>query len=205
MSDYREQALVAITALVVGGDNSLTDDDFSIFGRNPEEAEEYSKRLSEIYDAMFRSFFHFAAEGLGLIPENRVTEKFGRPIKDNYHEASEPFLKFAVTYWTLRVLTYDSMENDMEWIGVHLLAKLEQDIGPVFFTFPGQVKIAPSMREKTQREFIQRSGANIDIERFMKGNPILICDRSSKRGCLGVALLFCSLIIIIGCFSILLF
>ena len=170
MRDLRGQAISAIKALVSSRGTLLTDDDINIFGRNLKEAEKYNKRLSEIYNAMFYGFFHCAAEGFVLVPESRVTEQFGHPIKDNYPEANEVFLKFAKTYWTLRVLTYDLMKNDMEWIGAHLLGKLEQDIGPVFFPFPGKVKIAPSVREKTQRELIQESGVKIDIEEFMRGN-----------------------------------
>lgn len=78
------------------------------------------------------------------------------------------------------MLEFDLMENDMEWIGAHLLGELEHVIGPVFFPFPGPRKIAPSKREETQRELIEISGADIDIEEFMRGNPILIRDRKSR-------------------------
>ncbi len=180
MSTSREQAISALETLVASGSMALTDNDLKIFPRNPEEIEQYNKRLSEIYHAMFYGFFHCAAVGFVLVPENRIAEKFGHSIKDNYPEANEVFLRFAKTYWTLRVLTYDLMEKDMEWIGAHLLGKLEQDIGPVFFPFPGRAKIAPSIREETQRELIQESGATIDIEEFITGNPILIRDRKSE-------------------------
>ena len=146
--------------------------------------------------------FFIAAKGLVLVPENRVAEKFRRPIKDNYPEANEVFLNFAKTYWTLRVLTMDLMKNDEEWIGAHLLLKLEQDIGPVFFPFPGAVTIAPSIREKTQRELIQESGAKIDLEEFIRGNPILIRDRKQKRGCLGTALLLLFCFTLICCIAL---
>ena len=187
----------ALKILIVSRDISLTDDDLDVLERNPKETEEYNKRLSEIYNAMFCGFFHCAAEGLALVPQKRVTERFGYSIKDNYPEANEVFLNFAKTYWTLRVLTYDLMKNDMEWIGAHLLGKLEQDIGPVFFPFPGPVKIAPSKREETQRELIQESGAKIDIEEFIRGNPILIRDKATRRGCLGVFLLLLPIIAIL--------
>ena len=65
------------------------------------------------------------------------------------------------------------------------MGKLEQDIGPVFFPFPGSHKIAPSKREKFQRKLIKMSEANIDIEEFIKGNSILIRDRASGTGYLG--------------------
>jgi len=173
LTKYHEQALSALKTLIVSGGSSMSDGDLSIFEKKPNEAEQHSKRLGEIYDAIFRGFFHCAAKGVSLVPDKRVTERFGHSIKDNYPEANEVFLKFAKTYWTLRVLFYDLMEIDMEWIGAHLLGKLEQDVGPVFFPFPGPTKIAPSKREKFQRQLIEESGANIDIEEFMKGNPIL--------------------------------
>jgi len=183
MTNYREQALSALKTLVVSGGSSISDDDLSIFEKKPipDEIGQHSKRLGEIYGAISRGFFHCAAKGLVLVPEKKVTERFGNSIEDNYPEANEVFLKFARTYWTLRVLVYDLMENDMEWIGAHLLGKLEQDIGPVFFPFPGPAKIALSKREKFQRQLIEESRADIDIEEFMKGNPILIRDRASKR------------------------
>ena len=202
MSTSREQAISALKTLVAGVGMSLTEDDLEILERNSEEANEYNNRLSEIYKAMFYGFFHCAAKGLVLVPENRVTEKFRRPIKDNYPEANEVFLKFAKTYWTLRVLTMDLMKNDEEWIGAHLLLKLEQDIGPVFFPFPGAVTIAPSIREKTQREIIQKSGAKIDLEEFIRGNPILIRDRKQRSGCLGTALLLLLCFTLICCIAL---
>lgn len=179
----REQALSALKTLAGGGGGvSLTDDDLDVLERDPKEAGEHSEHLAGIYNAISYGFFHCAAEGSELIPESRVTAKFGHSIKDNYPEANEVFLRFAKTYWTLQVLTYDLMRNDTEWIGAHLLGKLEQFIGPVFFPFPGKVQISPSKREETQRELIQESGANIDIEEFIEGNPILIRDRKSVSG-----------------------
>lgn len=204
MRPYREQALSAIRELVASGGGSLTDDDLALFGKKPNEAAEHDKRLAEIYDVIWQGFFHRAAKGIALIPLSRVNERFGRSTEDNYPEASESFLKFARTYWTLRVLVLDLMKNDMEWIGAHLLGKLEQDIGPVFFPFPDTVKIAPSIREETQRELIKENGAKIDIEEFIKGNPILIRDRSSRRGCLGASLLFLFGLAILSCISVLL-
>jgi len=194
MMSHSEQALSALNTLVTQGGNQISDGDLIVFKKKPDEAEQHGRRLAEIYDAMFRGFFHCAAKGLTLVPEKGVTERFGQSIEENYPEANEIFLRFARTYWTLRVLVYELMEHDMEWIGAHLLGKLEQDIGPVFFSFPGAVRISPSKREKFQRELIEESGAHIDIDEFIKGNPILIRDKSTRRGCLGISL---SLLLII--------
>jgi len=188
MTNYRKQALSALQTLVAQGGGVISGDDLIALNKMPDEAEQHSKRLAEIYDVIFRGFFHCAAEGLTLVPEIRVTERFGKSIQDNYPEANDVFLNFAKTYWTLRVLEFELMENDMEWIGAHLLGKLEQVIGPVFFPFPGPKKIKRSKREQTQRELIEESGAHINIDEFIKGNPILIRDKSARRGCLGTPL-----------------
>ncbi|MFC1962274.1 hypothetical protein ACFLWN_04470, partial [Chloroflexota bacterium] len=182
MRDLRGQAISALKTLVVSRGISLTDDDLAILEGNPKEAEKINERLSQIYEAMFYGFFHCAAEGCILVPENRIPEEFGHSLNENYPEANDVFLNFAKTYWTLRILTYDLMKNDIEWVGAQLLGKLEQIIGPVFFPFPGPAKIAPSKREKDQTELIKESGANINIEDFIRGNPILIRDRKQQRG-----------------------
>jgi hypothetical protein len=180
MDNYREQSLSALKKLTENNSMVLSKDDIAVLEKKPEEIKQNNQRVGEIYEIIFRGFFICAAKGIALCPEEKVTEKFGNSIEDNYPKASEPFLKFAKTYWTLRVLVYDLMETDMEWIGAHLLGKLEQDIGPVFFPFPGPKKIAPSKREKFQRELLEEFGKDINIEEFMKGNPILIRDRESS-------------------------
>ncbi|MBC8200234.1 MAG: hypothetical protein ISS67_05240 [Desulfobacterales bacterium] len=181
MTNYHEQATSAFKNLMDRGNMSTSNDNLKLLDKNPNDINQYKKRLEEIYEAIFRGFFHCSARGITLCPEEKVAERFGNSIENNYPEANEVFLKFAKTYWTLRVLVYDLMENnDMEWIGAHLLGKLEQDIGPVFFPFPGPKKIAPSKREKFQRELLEEFSKDIDIEEFMKGNPILIRDRESS-------------------------
>ena len=194
---YREQAISVLKTLVSKGGNEISNDDLIVFNKKPDETGQYNNRLAEIYDAMFRGFFHCAEKGLALVPEKLVISRFGNSIQDNYPDANEVFLRFARTYWTLRVLVLDLMKEDIEWIGGHLLGKLEQDIGPVFFPFPGPVKIPPSKREKFQRELIKESGADIDIEEFVRGNPILIRDKAARRGCLGVFLLLLPIIVIL--------
>lgn len=180
MNSYREQALSALEKLIENNSMCLSEDDMIMLKKKPDEVKQYQKRIGEIYETILFGFFHCAAKGIVLYPEKRVAEKFGNSIEDNYPEANEVFLKFARTYWTLRVLVYDLMEDNMEWIGAHLLGKLEQDIGPVFFPFPGPAKIAPSKREKTQRKILHEVNADIDIKEFIKGNPTLIRDRGSS-------------------------
>ena len=182
MSSCCEQALSALKKLIESNAVCFSEENMMILKKEPDEIKQYQKLIGGIYEVIFSGFFHCAAKGIALYSEERVTEKFGCPIEYNYPEANEVFLKFARTYWTLRVLIYDLMEDNMEWIGAHLLGKLEQGTGPVFFPFPGTAKSAPSMRERTQREILQEVNADIDIEEFIKGNSILIRDKGSSLG-----------------------
>jgi hypothetical protein len=181
MAKYREYALTALQKLTENGITKITNDDLIMLEEKANETNQKNKRLGELYESIFYGFFACAAEGIALYPEEKVVQRFGQPIKDNYPEANDVFLRFAKTYWTLRTLEYDLLENNqMDWLGGHLLGKLEQDIGPVFFPFPGPAKISPTKREQFQRELLEEFGKDIDIDKFMEGNPILIRDRESS-------------------------
>jgi len=179
MSSCHEAAVVTLRKLIEQGRIDLTDGDFAIFEKRPDVAQEHNERLAQLYEAVLRGFFACASEGVALYPEHKVAERFGNTIEQNYPKASDAFLRFGRTYWTLRVLVYDLMEDDMDWVGAHLLGKLEQEIGPVFFPFPGPHKIAPAKREKFQRELLSEFAKDIDVEEFMQGNPILIRDKQA--------------------------
>jgi hypothetical protein len=202
MNTSREQAISALKTLAAGVGMSLTENDLDILEENEAEAGKYKNRLLEISTAIYYGFFHCAAEGIVLVPEIRIKEQFGYSVEENYPEANEVFLKFARTYWTLRILSISLAKSEREWIPTYLLMNLEQNIGAVFFPFPGKIVISPSRREKTQRELLQKSGANINIEEFIRGNPILIRDRMAKRGCLGTALLLLFCLTLICCITL---
>ena len=182
MGIFCEQVLSALENLSESNPMHLrlTNDDFLILKKTPDEAKQYQKRINEMYKVIFYGFFHCAAKGVALYPEIKVAERYGNSFEKNYPEANETFLKFAKTYWTLKVLLLDLMEENIEWVGVRLLWHLEHEIGPVFFPFSGPNKIAPSKREKTQRDIFKVVNANIDVEEFIRGNPILIRDRKSS-------------------------
>ncbi len=181
MAKYRRYALAALQILIETGNTRLSKNDLIMLEEKPNELNQKNQRLGELYDSIFNGFFDCAAKGIALYPEEEVVQRFGNSLEDNYPEANEVFLKFAKTYWTLRTLQIDLLENDqMEWLGAHLLGNLEQDIGAVFFPTPGPAQISPSKREKFQRELLEEFGKNIDIDKFMEGNPILIRDRESS-------------------------
>jgi hypothetical protein len=177
MVNFPIYAKNALEILVVNGGGHLSNYDLEMFKEEPSEAEKYIARRGEIYESIFKGFFHCAAKGLTFVPEEKIIERYGNSIKKNYPEASNEFLKFAKTYWTLKIILDDLTDSgELECLGGHFLAKLEGDIGPVFFPFPGII-ISPLTREKSQKQLIERSGANINIEKFIEGNPILIKDR----------------------------
>ncbi len=84
--------------------------------------------------------------------------------------------------WTLKFLQDEIVDQDGDWLGAHLLGRLELDIASVFVPCPGPNIVPPSKREQDQRKILAEYGPAIDVEEFMKGNPILIRDRL----CLGI-------------------
>jgi len=163
MENYSIYIITALETLIFNGGSSLSNDDLKMFKEEPSKAEKYTTRIGEIYENILKGFFHCAAKGLTFIPEEIITERYGRSVEQNYPEASNEFLKFAKTYWTLKILVDNLIKSGkIDCLGVHFLGKLEQVIGPLFFPFPGPIEISPIMREKDQREFLKASGANID-------------------------------------------
>jgi len=178
MVNFPIYAKTALETLIFNGGGSLSNDDLKMFKEEPSKAEKYTTRIGEIYENVLKGFFYCAAKGLIFIPEEIIIERHGRSVEQNYPEASNEFLKFAKTYWTLKILVDNLIKSgEIDCLEDHFLGKLEQVIGPLFFPFPGPMIISPSKREKDQREFIKASGANINIERFIEGNPILIRDK----------------------------
>jgi len=181
MINFPIYAKNALETLIVNGDGNLSNDDLEMFNEEPSKAEKYIARIGEIYGNIFKGFFHCAAKGLAFVPEERIIERYGNSLERNYPEASNEFLRFAKTYWTLKIILGDLTDSGgLECLGGHFLAKLEGDIGPVFFPYPGII-ISPLMREKSQRQLIEKSGADINIKKLIEGNPILIFDKMWTR------------------------
>ncbi|MFH1798003.1 MAG: hypothetical protein ABH844_01480 [Candidatus Omnitrophota bacterium] len=183
MDNYCKKAVDVIKHLAEIGGLKFEADDLTLLEQHSNALKDNSDRIMEIRDATFKGFFKCATIGEALYPEQRIIEKFGNSITDNYPEASQTFLKFAKTYWTLKVLIYDVMEKNIDWIGGRLLCELEKIIGPLFFPFSGPHKISPDRREETQRKFLAEFAPDINVEEFMRGNPILLRDKAlSQKG-----------------------
>lgn len=155
-------------------------------------------------EAMNLGFYKCAAEGYEFTSVSRFKERFGRSLQEHYPDGSQAFLRFAASFWTLK-LVKDDVSRDQEHsdkLISHLLSGLELDVSSVFFPSAGlgNLRIPANLREQEMRRLILASGARIDIEQFIKGNPIL-SSRSvhgKRSGCVGsIALLsICAVIII---------
>lgn len=139
---------------------------------------------AEIFTSVLKGFFYCAADGYAFSDVNSVFNCFNMTIEEMYPEATSPFIKFATSYWTLQFLVRPHNIKLEQWpkktVSWELLNFLEINIAGLFFPTPGSQTIEPNRREKDQREIIKTSGAPIDIEEFIKHNPILIRDRITR-------------------------
>lgn len=192
-------AMAAVTQLLEHGGIALDDEVVRVLEIDEEgSASEADRTIAAgIMEAATKGFFRAAASGISLIPAAEITQHFGRSLEDNYPEAGEAFLRFARTYWSLRIVTGAPAFASGTRFAHAILAKIERVIGSLFFPFPGPLTIDPADREAGQRELLRELGEGIDIEDFIRHNPILIRDRGDAKGggCLGV------LVCVIGIFT----
>lgn len=140
-----------------------------------------------LFNAAMTGFFQAAAVGDTFTQPERIRQRFGRTLEENYPEAGQTFLRFAYSYWTLKLVVGDADPATRSSVAYQLLAQIEQMVAGLFFPTPGPVRIDQAQREAAQRQTLQESGAPIDIEDFIRHNPILLRDRApAKSGCLGV-------------------
>jgi hypothetical protein len=145
---------------------SLSESDLDLLLKQEVELTTHQRnRLVEIIEAAQEGLF--GQRGYAFTPPERIRERFGRTLPQNYPEAS-PYVGTA-----LRTV----------------LETVEQQTASLFFPTPGPVRIPAAHREQTQRQILSASGAwsVAEIEEFIRGNPILIRDRqAARKGCLGV-------------------
>lgn len=136
---------------------------------------------ASLFNAAMTGFFQAAATGETFTDPQRISQRFGRTLEQNYPEAGKAFLRFAHSYWTLKLVVQDAEPATRSSIAHQLLAQIEQMIAGLFFPTPGPVRIDPAQREAAQRQTLKESGAPIDIEDFIRHNPILLRDRRRSR------------------------
>lgn len=142
---------------------------------------------------MWNGFFKCAAGGYEFVPESRIKEKFGRSLQENYPDAGDAFMRFARTFWTLKLVEIDLREH-YDLVLFKVISEMNNDyIGRVFFPNrpDSKVQMGSKMesREEIEREWIVKSGAPINVDEFLSGNPIIRDSKlAANRGCLGVVL-----------------
>ena len=135
---------------------------------------ELQGEAAETEEVMRRYFFRKATYGetFGLI--SRVEQKFSRvTIEENYQLRSGPFINLAKTYWTFKMEVRDLFPDYHDLVLAQVLAKVEGDIASVFFPTPGPAVIWVRQRRQQQRQLLEEYAPEIDIEAFLKNNPIL--------------------------------
>jgi len=140
-----------------------------------------SLRLSQITAAAYLGFYDCAADGIALTAVESVGQRYGKSLKENYPEAGKAFLRFATTFWTLKVLI-DRLElASAKRLALSLLLRIDDLVGDLFFSYDGPFRVDPDRREKDQRRFLCAFGPRIDREDFLRCNPILVRDRKTPR------------------------
>ena len=91
MVNCRKYALTALKILIESGNTKLSNDDLIMLEEKPNEINQKNKRLGELYDSIFYGFFDCASKGIALYPEDKVVQRFGNSLEDNYPEAMKYF------------------------------------------------------------------------------------------------------------------
>lgn len=136
---------------------------------------------TEIFEPALKGFFFHGANGYAFSDIKNVLSFFNMTFNKLYPEATMPFIKFATSYWTLQFLVRPHNTKLEQWpkrtIAWELLSSVEFNVAGLFFPTPGRHMMNPKLRERDQRKIFQELGVPIDIEEFIRNNPILIRDR----------------------------
>jgi hypothetical protein len=125
-------------------------------------------QLSALEYTAIDGFFHCAAKNLTFTDIGRIRQFFGRTLEEAYPGASPTFMQLASTYWTFKLLLNESMPASSVVGG--LLQAIDILFAGVFFPTPGPLGRPKEERETTMRFLIQQSGANLDLEDYIRGN-----------------------------------
>jgi len=192
-------AYSALYALLDAGHDCLTESDRILLAKKAEQITENDKpRIASILQASYRGFFVCAAKGNTFVPVDQIQSKYGKTLEENYPGASQAFLRFAYSYWTLKCLALAlAADEDHERSGIQqLILKIERELGSIFFPTPGPIRMSTKAREKAQRKVLSEWKAPIAIEEFIKGNPILnAAPRGKGYGTIVATIVICLMIV----------
>jgi hypothetical protein len=116
-------------------------------------------------------FFHCAAKDVVFTGMDRVSKFYGRGLEQAYPGASPTFMKLARTYWTFKVVLNECLSDDS--LCVRLLVAIYVSFCGVFFPTPGPFGPSRTQRMMAMRTLIEGSGADLDVEDYLRSNPYL--------------------------------
>ena len=167
--------LDAVSAMLgkVGVPGEAGDTDLLLtYAAEIEASEGRLRRFAVIVDSALQGFFHLAAEGHTFVPVDRYRAEFGDSLEKNYPGAGAAFVRLATSYWTLHML---QGRLGTRYAGTSLqqvLRFVEERVGQAFF--PEGDRLDGAQLARVQRRLIAQSGAGIDIDQFLLGNPLLV-------------------------------
>jgi len=140
--------------------------------RNSSEAtsENETAQLEQLRFAAIDGFFYCAASDMAFTDISGIAAFFGRTLEEAYPGVSPTFMKLARTYWTFKLVLIECTTDQS--VCTSLLQCIDVDFAGLFFPTPG-ISPPKELREDTMRTFIEQSGADLDVEDFIRGNPYL--------------------------------
>jgi hypothetical protein len=163
-----EEALRILKLLVEPAGGSI-ESARSILSKNDHAlTEEEAAKLKGLYTKAIDGFFYCAAQDLTFTNISKIKEFYGLSLEDRYPGASLTFMKLARTYWTFKVILINISSDTSAC--VNLLGVIDNSFAGVFFPTPGPFQPPKQLREKTMRILIEQSGANLDVEDYIRGN-----------------------------------
>src|SRR5437879_4666943 len=102
---------------------------------SPSEQERLKQEdvVQTLLDSALTGFFKSAARGVPFTSEDGIKRRYGQTLRENYPEGSPAFLRFATSYWTLKLVLTDEPPKWRETLAGYLLANVELTVSGTFF------------------------------------------------------------------------
>ena len=142
----------------------------------------HETHLKEIVLCARRGFYEAATDGVEFVDRETLFECFGDTVESNYPEGGPAFIRFARSYWTLKIMADALREVDPYRLLTPVLDAIEREVGPVFFPAPGHFQIDSAQREREQRKILGEFAPRMDVDQFIDHNPTLRRDGIHKPG-----------------------
>ncbi len=161
-------------------------------------SEEQKIILSEVIDILKKYFFQKVMLGRSFGDLNRIEQKFGKTLEQNYGIDSGPFLDLAKVYWTFKIESQDLNPIYTNLTITQVLFGIEFEIGSEFFPTPGPSTVPNSLRKMNQKYSLHKYAPEFDVKRYFAENPYFASGSSQRGvGCLGIIALYALLPILI--------